>query len=66
LGQSLPTSVFKYKDARGSLNQLFEDGLTLLGTDIYEFFSVFENITIPSEREIPKNHRIPQKRVYPQ
>jgi hypothetical protein len=30
----------------------------------YEFFSVIEFNPIPSEREIPKIHGIPQKEVY--
>jgi hypothetical protein len=56
--------VFQTKDARGSLNQLFEGELTLLNTEIYEFFSVIGYKPIPSEREIPKIHGIPQKEVY--
>ena len=53
------------KDARGSLNQLFERELTLLVKRGYEFFSVIEYNLIPSEREIPKIHRILQKMGIP-
>jgi len=66
MGQPIPTPIFKIKDTRGSLNQLLKRGLILHVTERNEFFSVIEYNPIPSERKIPKNHRIPQKRVYTQ
>jgi hypothetical protein len=48
---------------RVSQNQLLKQGLILHVTERYEFFSVIGYNPISSEREIPKIHRIPQKRV---